>query len=55
MKKVPITFTAISKNMIKEVERLDRMATELQKISGYSLEDLLSMFLAGYTLTPPNR
>lgn len=55
MKEIPITLTLVSKDMAKRVERLDQMATELQKVSEYSLENLLSMFLAGYTLTPPQQ
>ena len=55
MKKIPVQLTLVSKDMAKEIERLDRLATEIQKVSGYSLEDLLSMFLAGYTLQAPKQ
>ena len=54
MKKVPIRITLVPKDQFKEVERLDRLATEIQKVSGFSLEELLSLFRSGYTLSPPH-
>lgn len=32
---------------------LDRLATQIQYVSGYSLEQLLALFLKGYTLKAP--
>lgn len=54
MKKFPIRITLVPKDQFKEVERLDRLATEIQKVSGFSLEELLSLFRSGYTLSPPS-
>lgn len=36
-----------------EYKKLDRLATEIEKVSGYSLEQLLELFMSGYTLKPP--
>ena len=37
MKKVPFRITIVSKDQFKEVERLDRLATEIQKKSVWVL------------------
>lgn len=40
---------------IKAIENLDRMATEIHMVSGYTLEEILGLFKSGYTLTPPEQ
>lgn len=37
----------------KQFAKLDRLATEINIVSGYSLEELLKLFSAGYTLKAP--
>ena len=39
----------------KRLAELDRLATEIEITSGYSLEKLLELFLVGYTLEAPTQ
>lgn len=37
------------------ITKLDRLATEIQALTGYSLEEVKDLFASGYTLEPPKR
>lgn len=37
------------------IAELDRLATEIQALTGYSLEELKGLFAAGYTLEAPKQ
>lgn len=37
------------------IAELDRLATEIQALTGYSLEELKNLFAAGYTLKAPKQ
>lgn len=37
----------------KRLAKLDELATEIRIVSGYTLEKLLELFMAGYTLEAP--
>lgn len=37
----------------RNYERLVQNVTQLEAVSGYSLDELKSLFLKGYTLSPP--
>lgn len=41
-------------DITKRLAELDRLATEIEIVSGYNLEKILELFLAGYTLEAPN-
>ncbi len=38
------------RKMAKKLEELDRLSLSIQKVSGYTVEQLLKMFLAGYEM-----
>lgn len=37
------------------IAELDQLATEIQTLTGYSLEELKNLFAAGYTLEAPKQ
>lgn len=37
----------------ERLAKLDDLYLSIQKISGFTVEQLLDMFMAGYTLSPP--
>ncbi len=39
--------------LLNRLMELDALHLEIYKISGYTVEQLKDMFLAGYTLSPP--
>lgn len=42
-------------DMFSYYEELDRLATEIQVITGYTLDELKAKFLEGWKLTPPKK
>lgn len=42
-------------DMFSYYEELDRLATEIQVITGYTLDELKAKFLEGWELTPPSK
>lgn len=43
----------VLKRLCTRLMELDDLHLEIYKISGYTVEQLKDMFLAGYTLSPP--
>lgn len=44
-----------SLNASEGFQKLDEDVTKLEKLSGYSLDKLIEMFAAGWTLEPPDK
>ena len=44
-----------SPSTLRAIENLDRLATEIHMVSGYTLGEILGLFKSGYTLTPPEQ
>lgn len=42
-------------DMFSYYEELDRLVTEIQVITGYTLDELKAKFLEGWELTPPKK
>lgn len=40
-------------HLAQRVMKLDSLYLEIQLVSGYTVEQMLDMFLAGYTMNPP--
>lgn len=54
-KKIKVTLQPLPEPTLRHVQELDRLATEIQAITGFTLEELKGMFLAGYTLQAPKQ
>lgn len=54
-KKIKVTLQPMPESTLRHVQELDRLATEIQAITGFTLEELKGLFLAGYTLQAPNQ
>lgn len=50
-----VKFFPISRSTAQELARLDQLSTEIKALSGYSLEEIRGMLMAGYTLQPPEQ
>lgn len=54
-KKIKVTLQPLPESTLRHVQELDRLATEIQAITGFTLEELKGLFLAGYTLQAPKQ
>lgn len=54
-KKIKVTLQSWPESTLRHVQELDRLATEIQAITGFTLEELKGLFLAGYTLQAPKQ
>lgn len=54
-KKIKVTLQPLPEPTLRHVQELDRLATEIQAITGFTLEELKGLFLAGYTLQAPKQ
>lgn len=54
-KKIKVTLQSLPESTLRHVQELDRLATEIQAITGFTLEELKGLFLAGYTLQAPKQ
>lgn len=54
-KKVKVKLVPVMDGALDRVAELDRLATEIQALTGYSLEELKGLFAAGYTLEAPKQ
>lgn len=54
-KKVKVKLVPTMAGAWDRIAELDRLATEIQTLTGYSLEELKSLFAAGYTLKAPKQ
>lgn len=54
-KKIKVTLQPLPESTLRHVQELDRLATEIQALTGYSLEELKGLFAAGYTLEAPKQ
>lgn len=54
-KKVKVKLVPTMAEDWGRIAELDRLATEIQTLTGYSLEELKNLFAAGYTLEAPNQ
>lgn len=52
-KKVKVKLVSATTEAWDRIAELDRLATEIQTLTGYSLEELKNLFAAGYTLEAP--
>lgn len=41
--------------LVSRLRELDELCTKLYAVTGYSVEQLLDLFLKGYTLSPPEQ
>lgn len=41
--------------LVSRLRELDEICTKLYAVTGYSVEQLLDLFLKGYTLSPPEQ
>lgn len=54
-KRVKVKLVPVMTETWDRVAELDRLATEIQALTGYSLEELKNLFAAGYTLEAPRQ
>lgn len=54
-KKVKVMLVPAMAEDWGRIAELDRLATEIQALTGYSLEELKNLFAAGYTLKAPKQ
>lgn len=54
-KKVKVKLVPAEAETWDRIAELDRLATEIQALTGYSLEELKNLFAAGYTLNAPKQ
>lgn len=54
-KKIKVALQPLPESTLRHVQELDRLATEIQAITGFTLEELKGLFLAGYTLQAPKQ
>lgn len=54
-KKVKVKLVPAMTETWNRIAELDRLATEIQALTGYSLEELKGLFAAGYTLEAPKQ
>lgn len=54
-KKVKVKLVPTMAEDWSRIAELDRLATEIQTLTGYSLEELKNLFAAGYTLEAPKQ
>ena len=54
-KKVKVKLVPTTTEAWDRIAELDRLATEIQALTGYSLEELKNLFAAGYTLEAPRQ
>ena len=54
-KKVKVKLVPVMDEALDRIAELDRLATEIQALTGYSLEELKNLFAAGYTLEDPRQ
>lgn len=54
-KKVKVKLVPAMAEDWGRIAELDRLATEIQALTGYSLEELKGLFAAGYTLEAPKQ
>lgn len=54
-KKVKVKLVPTMAEDWGRIAELDRLATEIQAITGFTLEELKGLFLAGYTLQAPKQ
>lgn len=54
-KKVKVMLVPAMDEDWGRIAELDRLATEIQALTGYSLEELKNLFAAGYTLKAPKQ
>lgn len=54
-KKVKVKLVPAMAETWDRIAELDQLATEVQALTGYSLEELKGLFAAGYTLKAPKQ
>lgn len=54
-KKVKVKLVPVMDVALDRIAELDRLATEIQALTGYSLEELKGLLAAGYTLEAPKQ
>lgn len=54
-KKIKVALQPLPEPTLRHVQELDRLATEIQAITGFTLEELKNLFAAGYTLEAPRQ
>lgn len=54
-KRVKVKLVPVMDVALDRIAELDRLATEIQALTGYSLEELKGLFAAGYTLEAPKQ
>lgn len=54
-KKIKVKLVLAMAESWARIAELDRLATEIQTLTGYSLEELKNLFAAGYTLKAPKQ
>lgn len=54
-KKVKVKLVPVMDGALDRIAELDRLTTEIQTLTGYSLEELKGLFAAGYTLEAPKQ
>lgn len=54
-KKVKVKLVPAMAEDWGRIAELDRLATEIQALTGYSLEELKGLFASGYTLEAPKQ
>lgn len=54
-KKVKVKLVPVGAEAWDRIAELDRLATEIQTLTGYSLGELKNLFAAGYTLNAPKQ
>lgn len=54
-KKIKVKLVLAMAESWNRIAELDRLATEIQTLTGYSLEELKNLFAAGYTLKAPKQ
>lgn len=54
-KKIKVALQPLPESTLRHVQELDRLATEIQAITGFTLEELKNLFAAGYTLEAPRQ
>lgn len=54
-KKVKVKLVPVMDGALDRIAELDRLTTEIQALTGYSLRELRGLFAAGYTLEAPKQ
>lgn len=54
-KKIKVKLVPVMTETWDRVAELDRLATEIQVLTGFTLEELKNLFAAGYTLQAPKQ